>query len=37
MMYPTTVAGFGAPDGASPTIDVVDGRQNRLYSAAARE
>ena len=31
MMYLTTVVGFGAPDGASPTIDGVDGRQNGLY------
>jgi hypothetical protein len=31
MMYPTTVVGFVARDGASPTIDGVDGRQDRLY------
>ena len=31
MKYPTTVVGFVAPDGASPTIDGADGRQNRLY------
>jgi hypothetical protein len=31
MMYPTTVVGFVAPDGASPTIDGADGRQNSLY------
>jgi hypothetical protein len=31
MMYPTTVVGFVAPDGASATIDGADGRQVRLY------